>query len=637
LKKSSNRRNPPERAGAIVSDPPLEVTRRSSLAALGLGMAGLASGSMASTVLRGSAQTGELNVAPALSGQSNWLSLQNFAPAGEPAGAGNVDWDTNAFRRALDQIGTGRRAVDIAGGLTYPFTSIFVPPGDFRVRGGFGAGLFALGLWCVPGSVTITIQDSSYLFEIPNRLDFTYLSGFRFIGGKGVLRHSYTGNNVAHDHVIERCSFYDYTECAISSDAGDMPYWRIRNSFFYCKPASGTLCKGVAIGGLLDNSVIEQNAFLRNDIHLQLGPMNAGNLHVLNNDFLSFEPNRTDYDVWLVPNDRPGGFGTNSGQATRFVGNKFGNENITDPAKKAPRMLVAPARGANRATCTPELGWQDGTDGRHWLSGLSFSTNRVSSTSIDGRGGVDASFMDIHIANMGQTFWAPDNVVGDGYLNYLFRFVDRGARVADRSNTNWQVQLGAGLRGPEGALLRDGVSNGPVGPIEDPFGLVQGPLTLLAAGVVDPEARTIAEANSPADWTIEADVAKEAGPALVGRPTTLASIRRAGSLIVLPLPDLGPYVDRMAWLVGEFRAVGAVAPDFLVRIENAVDFRTQLRDTFPLRAEWQAISVPFFIPRHPQLAAFQLRLTSLQARADANQFLLGRWVVAVGRSPPRLS
>jgi hypothetical protein len=268
--------------------------------------------------------------------------------------------------------------------------------------------------------------------------------------------------------------------------------------------------------------------------------------------------------------------------------------------------------------------------------GLSFSTNRISSTNIDGNGGVDASFMDIYIDKMGQTFWAPDNVFGDGYLNYLFNFIDGGSRRADRSNTNWQVQIGAGMRSPDGALLRHGVSNRPVGPIEDPFGLMPSPLTLLSAGGTDPEATIIAQANAPTDWAIEPDVDREAGVALNGRPTTLVTIRRSGRLIVLPLPDLGPYAERLAWLVGEFRAAGEIAPDFLVRIEHAVDFQNQLRDSFPLLTDWQVISIPFVVPRHATPTAFQLRLTSLKARDGANQFLLGRWLVAVGRSPPRL-
>lgn len=557
------------------------------------------------------------------------VSLAAFGPSGR----GNAAEDTAAFRRAFEFLHAKRRATPISGEgrLTYTQDSLFVPAGSYFVRGGLGAQLTMIGLWSVPGSVTITnVDPNSYFLEISQRLDSTFISGIRFIAGKGMLRHRYKGNNVSYKHLIDQCIFLDYTECAITSEAEDMPYWTITNNQFYCKADTNSRCKGVAIGGLMDNSVIAVNSFLRNNIHLQLGPFLSGNVQILDNDFLSFEKDRTDVDVWLIANDRPGFFGTNSGQATRFVGNKFGNENISSLAKKAPRLLVSASQGIDRATCIPDIGWKDGKDGSHWMQGIAFHTNRFSSANIAGSGGTGASLMEIRIQALGRVHWASDNVIDGGRYQYLFYHRDAGSRHSDRSNTNWEVRIGQGMRLDDGAAVAKAVSNRPIGPIDDPFGIVPSPTTMLPSP--DPTAVSVMDTRSGPRWIVEAGVERSMAPARVeAAGATLLVWKRPGALAGIPLPDLSSFSDRLAWVVGVVKAQSAGAP-LTVSVENTNDFSVALLVDLPISLDWMPVAIPFIVPRLSDPLAYQLRLTSTAKAASAG-FIVDHFHVTVGRNP----
>jgi hypothetical protein len=565
----------------------------------------------------------------------NIVSLKRFELAGEPIGTGNAAYDHGALTRACDYLMDERRAVPlIVTGFTFPTTTIFLPPGDYRSTGGLGADLECLGFWCFPGTVTITNTADAYLFVIPNRLDFTYLSGIRFIGGKGALRHSYTGVNTSHEHIVEYNVFLDYTECAVSSDASNMPYWRVRWNEFWGKVASGTLTKGLAIGGLNDSSVIQQNAFRNNDIHCQLGPFLSGSLHTLNNDFISNEANRTDVDLWLIPNDTVGAYGTNSGQGSRIQGNKFGNENITDIAKKAPRVLVAAKTGANLATCTPDLTWKDGANGANWLTGLIFTGNRLVTANLGGTGGADASAFDIYVEKMDRIIYA-DNPVSGGRFNYLFRHVDAGARNPDKDNTNWKVTLG-GTRG-NASPVKLGVSSSPVGLIDDPDGVAPGPFTRLPRGLTDPVAASIVSIEDHSDWTAEAGVTvtgvtdRTAGTtaAQIVFPSTSAGVN-------IGLGSLTAHQNKAGQIgfVVKVPAADAV-PElrFELAMYDGAAVRYQLYQTIPVpqSENWEVMPLTFTLPDDADSGTLYIRAPS--RTASANTVIIEHGAVGSGRTP----
>lgn len=564
------------------------------------------------------------------------VSLTDFYPTPTPS-PGNVTADQAAFEAAFAYIMSSRRGIFDPSIDLYPTSSIFVPPGDYIVYGGFGATLAAVGLWCEPNSVTITLVGEEeapsdlYFLELAGRTEYTFISGFQFIGGKGVFKQSYTGNNVAGYHVFEKNKCIDYSEAALVSNAGDMPYWQVRENHFLCLPgASG--CKGVVLGGLLDGCVIERNSFLRNDVHLQLGPLLSGSVHVRENDFISFESDRTDYDIWLIPNDTEGAYSTNVGQACEFVGNKFGNEGIVStPA--SPRFLIAASDDPDRAVAMPDLDWKDGADGRNHVLGLTFRSNRLSTISPEGEG-PGSSFMKICVEKVGQLSWAGDNVV-EGPFDYLFEFSDPELRVADRVNTNWDVNLGAGMNGHDGVFLKYGIANAPIGLIQDPNGIWPSPTTSLP--IADPFAVTIAQAVDASDWLTEADVdastMTDPGGAPIG---VLTTVDTPGRRIVLDLPDVEDHAGGIGWVVGTYTAGPAAAERLQIRVERSDHSQAQLIHNHPVRAGWTTVCASFVIPEPKTATALQLRITAPDAEPGANQFVLGKWKVAVGRSAPEL-
>lgn len=563
-------------------------------------------------------------------------SLEMFGPCGQ----GDAEADDKAFRRAFAFLAATRRAKSIGGngGRIYPTSALFVPPGDYVVRGAFGHDLTMVGLWCVPGTVSIRNLDrTTYFFDLPNRLDSTYISGIQFIGGKGAFRQKYIGNNVAHKHIIEKCIFFDYTECAIVSNSEDMPYWIIRDNQFYCEVNSKNKCKGVALGGLVDNLIIQNNSFLRNDIHLQIGPFRSGNVQILNNDFLSFEKDRTDVDIWFIANDESKGFGTNAGQGTRIAGNKFGNENITTLSKKSPRILVSASSGLDRESMLPDYSWKNGDDGRHWLLGLSFHANRFSSANIDNSGGTGASLMRITIEKLGRIHWAGDNFIDSGNYRYLFHHDDQGQRRSDRSNTNWEVRVGSGLRGDVGVAVLQGISNRPVGPIDDPFGLVPGPTTLLPQR--DPNAKLLVDTQSGAKWLLEEGIERQPEIEQIGDKSGSVFIWRRSAAIGLALPDMTAFADCLAWIVATIKGDTGTSGDMAIRftIANVQDWTMAQRTIIRASKRPLTVTTPFIVPRHSNPNAYQLRLEVDDVASRGRLLTVERAQIVVGRHPEWIS
>lgn len=209
---------------------------------------------------------------------------------------------------------------------------IWIPSGTFLYNGAgmSGSTLHIEGM----GDNQTSINLGSGVYFVDANVPFYsfWLSGIRFTGGAGHVRNTYSGTNVDDMKEIRHCWFYNYTGASISNNPtvgannGDSPYWKIHNNMFW--GANYTTTMGVALKGLTDGNVIQDNEFLGNRCHIKIDRGN--NAYIRGNDFLRFNiPQgfpRT--DIWVVPIDPAAGAAANGGSGLVITENKFGNENL---------------------------------------------------------------------------------------------------------------------------------------------------------------------------------------------------------------------------------------------------------------------------------------------------------------------
>lgn len=237
-------------------------------------------------------------------GTSTAYSLVSVKDHGA-TGDGETD-DTDAIEAAFE-AGSG---------------DIYFPPGAYVYN---GTGL-ADAYTCIVGAgftaTRIILGSDSYLFNTSTQIGSLNIRGIKTTGGKGIVKYTYTGSNVIRKYAIIDCEFNDYTECAIASDASDMPYWLIKNCYFNGYDTVNTI--GVALGGGLDQCVIDSCSFVKNRVHFRA--KGGANLQITNCDFIqtsSVNTNGPRVAVWIVPNAT-----TNAGQGLVIRNSKFGNENL---------------------------------------------------------------------------------------------------------------------------------------------------------------------------------------------------------------------------------------------------------------------------------------------------------------------
>lgn len=203
---------------------------------------------------------------------------------------------------------------------------VYFPPGNYLYNGagldsptGGSVEIFGNGRL----STTITLGASSYFLNYSKHLSGLLLEELTFVGGKGVIKHTYAGVNVQQKCIVENCRFKGYTECAIATDSIDMPYWLVRNSFF--DGANTTSSIGIALGQGTDQCVIDSCSFIRNRVHIKARAGN--NFHVARCDLLQFSEDNSQgprVSVWIVPSATS----VNAGTGLTITGTKFGNENL---------------------------------------------------------------------------------------------------------------------------------------------------------------------------------------------------------------------------------------------------------------------------------------------------------------------
>lgn len=559
------------------------------------------------------------------------LSLKRF---GASVGQGSASYDQGAFEDLFAYQLETRRYLTNDYGSYYPIELGFVPPGDYRVSGALGAGVGALGLWCIPGTATITIVDDNYLFDIPDYLDFTFLSGLRVRAGKGMLRHSYTGANVSNKHVVEHCIINDFTKCAIVSEAADMPYWWIHGNIFRAKHNASTVTKDIVLGGLMDNNIIENNSCENARIHLQLGPLNSGTKSVRNNSFLSVNPDETDYDVWVIPNDIVGAYGINSGPLS-FEHNKWGNEVRTATSQNKPRLLTAAMSGATREDAVPDLTWQSGADGANWLGELKFIDNSFFAYTPSGDG-IPASLIDNYLDKLTRLYWDAANKMEGGVLDHLVRHLDGGARVTSNANTNSFFDFGPGMiQFGYGSPFRKGVSNRPMGFVNDPLGMDSSRYKLLPSP--DPGEVPLAYVPPTLNWGAEAGISTAAVADRLGNNNAInVTWDVAGRYIYTSLPDITLVVGLMGWIAIDHWYLDNPAARIRVLLQNSVTLATAFDQSYTPDAVKLPIIAPFYLPGGTNLSDWQLRVTAPVIGAGANKAVLGEVRVVAAQHAPTL-
>lgn len=218
-----------------------------------------------------------------------------------------------------------------------------LPAGDYTFEGAplDGERIHLVGA----GSDVTTIRLlDDYLIDSDSAWKSLHLEGVRVVGGKGVVRNRFAGTSVAENYIVRDCHFLDYSECAISHQSSDMPYWNVSGCIFFGREGTKTI--GVALSGLTDGCQIQGNRFLSNQVHVKL--RNGGNnAYIRDNDFIQFREGRSRVAIWVVPHKSV----VNSGAGLTITSCKFGNENLHPSDYRILYSDEAPERAA--AVSTP--------------------------------------------------------------------------------------------------------------------------------------------------------------------------------------------------------------------------------------------------------------------------------------------
>ncbi|EMO9023958.1 hypothetical protein ACX86X_004330 [Raoultella ornithinolytica] len=279
-------------------------------------------------------------------------------------------------------------------------------------------------------STKIMIVDSNGFFiDSENNPVHSHLSDITFHGGRGAVRYRNTASNPTSTHNFERLRLSRYTECGISANSVDMPYFRLNGCQFYGDPEFDTI--GACVSGLSAGGYALGCVFTDNKYGLKLstatrtettpatttGPATPFNVLMcdfyrtgnrVNSDDLT---PKESHDVWIVPS--PGT--NNAGRGIVFSGNKFGSENL---GANDSHVLIADQEAAST-----ETGYGLNGDRLHssdvssgYVSGLTFRDNNVNSVHATNQ----VPFVLCNTPNFGNNRF--DNLYDNGMPKYLIQF-----------------------------------------------------------------------------------------------------------------------------------------------------------------------------------------------------------------------
>jgi hypothetical protein len=256
---------------------------------------------------------------------------ENFVPT-----AGTGGDDTAAITAAHNHAVANDLTVGLIPGKTYIFNGPGLTGTSFRIASAVSATRAA-----AEGTARIVLGAGVYLYDDSVYCPSVLIEGLATSGGAGIYRNTRTAaTNATSMPTVRGCYFDGFTRAAISHDSADWPYWKIAENWFNAASAVDTCC--VALSGLTDNCIIENNAFATCQIGIKL--LGGNNAAIHRNDFITGNASHASavvcVTIFLVPTPTI----TNSGQGLTIAFNKFGNERHTGNVDY--RVLVANDTGA---------------------------------------------------------------------------------------------------------------------------------------------------------------------------------------------------------------------------------------------------------------------------------------------------
>lgn len=467
-------------------------------------------------------------------------------------------------------------------------TPVYFPPGDYTYSGTGvdlgGSEAYVLAYTKTPQAAKIKVTSDVFLIRTDDYVLGTLFKNFHIVGGKGALRYTKTGENVAELNAVKDNVFDGYTVCAVSNESSDHPFWQVERNIFHGADGSSTI--GVALGGYLDCSYIRDNQFEGNAYNIKVGGYLSGNIEISGNGFLRW-PGSADRvaDIWLVPSTEA--FAVNSGFATTIRNNKFGNENLA--ADDVRILVAAEGSGADRATKVHSTTFY--TTG-HYFSGVTLDGNRIS-----GVPNGTAPFIKSYIENLNNWTYGQNNKFDGGTYTYLLEYMGALAESDAYVTRNNRFEIGASQYSAR--PFTAGVSNYRTGVVVDPFGLYATDDGVVIPGVGDDVGVTILANGRYSDITVFGGASKAAATDVYGgtetAEITFASASADNGAAVVCAE---PVAEVLSWLEVEL-AVGATLSVFTlgVQIANTTTGAIAKKlEGLTLYPNPRTVRVPFFFP-----------------------------------------
>ncbi|WP_205714895.1 hypothetical protein [Klebsiella pneumoniae] len=507
------------------------------------------------------------------------------------------------------------------GVYKYNGTGLNITTGDtfiFNVRGESALG------------TKVLLPDGVYLFDFDSNPVYSHLSNMTIHGGLGAVRYKAKGRTTADFHVFSNLRLSRFTECGISNNSIDMPYFRVERSRFYGATASQPI--GVCVSGLSAGGYIRDCLFsdFRYAIKLAVGdngterngpatPFNiedndfyrTGARGAINEDTGEFE-RFASYDIWI----EPGATTNNAGRAIRFAGNKFGQENLITPDA---HVLIADSTTGSGLNLNGDRAHVE-AQSTGFISGLRFEGNNVNSSNA----GYIAPFLISYTPNLGNCYFSDiyDNDMPSRIIEFAGGIAQSQVTNLTRSNVFNAGQCLALQEGGEPKLLSnlDGIFG-----IEDPLHYYSGhpQSTYYPVGTAKIDFVSLFSAQTS---TITAsDGTKTAVPCSYGALTEAVELAMTASTGRLLQTVSGLITGRKTWLDVEIkRGSSNSVQSVKVEILDSTGMVIWLRRIILLDSlsRWQKVTLPF-VPSTAGNCIVRFSAAATYSAGSSTNFIVG--------------